>query len=224
MVLSISDLKCKAQHYDNGDCEEGLIIDMPINGMHDQKIAEKLMELPDDQLTLSTAIRICRQVELTNLHLQSLNSTKNEEHIHLVHRGRGRGHGRGRGSRHQPNNQYEADSGQQERNDYCNHCCCQNYPNVRCPALDCFCGTCGQKGHYQRSPMSHINKSDQGSQKDYRRSRGRGRQQNRGRGRGNYVYYADDQYYDDSYAYDDNKDDESYDVEDGYDELCEPFD
>ena len=38
------------------------------------------------------------------------------------------------------------------------------------------------------------------------------------------MYYADDQYYDDSYAYDDDKDDESYDVEDGCDELCESFD
>ena len=216
----ISDLKRKAQHCDYGDCEEGLIVDMLINRVRDQKITEKLMELPDDQLTLSTAIRICRQVELTNSHLQSLNSTKNEEHVHLVHRG----HGRGRGSRRRPNDRHEADSGQQERNDRCNRCCRQHYPNVRCPALDRFCGTCGEKGHYQQSPMCHINKSDQGSQRGCRRSRGRGRQQNRGRGKGNYVYYADDQYYDDSYAYGDNKDDESYDVEDGYVELCEPFD
>ena len=43
--------------------------------------------------------------------------------------------------------------------------------------------------------MCYINKNDQGSQRDYRRSRGIGRQQNRGRGRGNYVYYADDQYH-----------------------------
>ena len=149
------------------------------------------MELPDDQLTLGNAIRICRQVELTNSHLQSLNSTKNEEHVHLVHHGRGRG----RGSRRQPNNQYEADRGQQERNDRCNRCCRQHYPNVRCPALDRFCGTCGQKGHYQRSPMCTSAKMIKLA-RDYRRSRGRGRQQNRGRGRGNYVYYADDQYYD----------------------------
>ena len=169
------------------------------------------------RLTLGNAIRICRQVELTNSHLQLLNSTKNEEHVHFVHHGRGRG----RGSRRQPNDRYEADRGQQERNDRCNRCCRQHYPNVRCPALDRFCGTCGQKGHYQRSPMCHISKNDQGSQRDYRRSRGRGRQQNRGRGRGNYVYYADDQYYDGSYEYDDNKDDESYDVDDDYDEICE---
>ena len=212
----ISELKRKAQHCEYGDCEEGLIVDMLINRVRDQKITEKLMELPDDQLTLSTAIRICCQVELTNSHLQSLNSTKNEEHFHLVHRGRG--------SRRRPNDRHETDSGQQECNDRCNRCCRQHYPKVRCPALDRLCGTCGQKGHYQQSPMCHINKSDQGSQRGYRRSRGRGRQQNRGRGRGSCVYYADDQYYDDSYAYDDNKDDESCDVDDGYDELCEPFD
>ena len=144
-----------------GDREEGLIVDMLINRVHDQKITEKLMELPDDQLTLSTAIRICRQ----NSHLQSPNSTKNEEHVHLVHRGRGRR----RGSRRQPNDRHEADSGQQEHNDRCNHCCRLHYPSVRCPALDRFCGTCGQKGHYQQSAMCQINKSDQGSQRGYRR-------------------------------------------------------
>ena len=128
------------------------------NRVRDRKITEKLMELPDDQQTLSTAIRICRQVELTNSHLQSLSSTKNEEHVHLVHHGCGRGCG----SRHQPTDRHEADSGQQERSGRCNRCCHQHYPNVRCPALDCFCGICGQKGHYQRSPMCHINKSDQG--------------------------------------------------------------
>ena len=74
-----SDLKHKAQHCDYGDREEGLIVDMLINRVCNQKITEKLMELPDDQLTLSNAIRICRQVELTNSHLKSLNSTKNEE-------------------------------------------------------------------------------------------------------------------------------------------------
>ena len=38
------------------------------------------------------------------------------------------------------------------------------------------------------------------------------------------MYYADDQYYEDLYVYHDNKDDESYDAEDDYDELCESFD
>ena len=123
----ISDLKRKAQHCDYGDHEEGLIVDMLINRVRDQKITEKLMELPDDQLTLGNATRICRQVELTNSHLQSLNCSKNEEHVHFVHRGRGRG----RGSRRQPNDRYEADRGQQERNDRCNRCCRQHYSSVR---------------------------------------------------------------------------------------------
>ena len=56
----ISDLKRKAQHCDYGDREEELIIDMLINRVCDQKITEKLMELPDDQLTLSNTIRIPR--------------------------------------------------------------------------------------------------------------------------------------------------------------------
>ena len=80
---------------------------MLINCVRDQKITEKLMELLDDQLNLSTAIQVYRQVELTNSHLQSLNSIKNEEHVHKAHCERGRGHG----SRHQPNNRCDTDHG-----------------------------------------------------------------------------------------------------------------
>ena len=93
----ISELKRKAQHCEYGDREEGMIVDMLINRVQDGKCTEKLMELPDEQLTLANAVRVCRQVELTQAHLQALSSTKSEEHVHKAfQRGRGRGRGRQR--------------------------------------------------------------------------------------------------------------------------------
>ena len=57
------------------------------------------MEEQDDQMTLDTASRICRQVELTDAYIKALDSSKSEEHVHYAdrqqHRGRG-GYGNGK--------------------------------------------------------------------------------------------------------------------------------
>ena len=120
-VLSfISDLKRKAQYCDYGDREESLIVDMLINRVNDPKCTEKLMELPDEELTLANATRICRQVELTTAHLKALNDVNHEADVHQMHKAdvhrtyRGCSRGRARGSRRQKEHYH---------NQECNRCC-----------------------------------------------------------------------------------------------------
>ena len=217
----IAELKRKAQHCDYGDREEGLIVDMLINRVHDPKCTEKLMELPDEELTLNNAIRVCRQVELTNSHLKALNSVKNEEHVHTAYRGRS--NSRSRGSRRQQADR--RDRRYQEHAQPCDRCCREHNANGKCPASDRFCGTCGEKGHYFRSPLCRANKSRRDNPQGSRgfRRQFRGKQQNTGRGRSRYrdVHYADD-YYDDEYIYDDGV--ARNDVDEDCDDLCEAFD
>ncbi len=227
----IAELKRKSQYCDYGDREEGFIVDMLINRVHDAKCTEKLMELSDDQLTLTNAIRVCRQVELTNSHLKSLSNTKSEEHVHKAYRESGRS--RNRSSRRPP-----SDRRHQSRVRVCDRCCRQHDGDERCAAIDRYCGTCGKKGHYQRSPLCSM-KDDRSRPRDFRQFRGNRDNRSRGRGqghrgRGRHVYYADDddaQYdYDDNvlyahYDYDDNVPYNAHDVTtDEYDEMCESFD
>ena len=122
--------------------EEGFIVDMIINKIGDDKCTEKLMELPDRELTLNNAIRVCMQVELTNAHLKSLHDSHTEQHIHQAHSaGSNRGRGRGR--------VVVRGRGYQETNQYCTRCC-RAHGYGECRAYHRYCGTCGEKGHFTR--------------------------------------------------------------------------
>ena len=232
----IAELKRKAQHCDYGDREEGLIVDMLINRVNDRKCTERLMELTDADLTIPNAMRVCRQVELTNSHLESLNSVKNEEHVHRTQpqRGQSRGNSRNRFSRNRDYNRGGAKGNDdryrdgERRKPPCDRCCGKHGRDNRCPAFDRYCGSCGEKGHYQRSPrcsQKHSQSRDTTSRT--RRTTGtvpRGGRQRR-------VHYTDDDVEYDNY--DDNYDDdndvygyngyENYDDDHDVDDVCESF-
>lgn len=47
---------------------------MIINGVYDMKFSEKLMANPPGKLTMDKVFQTCRQVELTNVHLKTLDA------------------------------------------------------------------------------------------------------------------------------------------------------
>ena len=200
----ISDLRSKARYCEYGDKEEGIIIDMIINKIRDEKCTERLMELRDEELTLNNVMRICRQVELTQAHVKKLQSenTGEKQVNHTQYR---RGQSRGRP--------------QQRRQFECQKCCRNHGYDQYCRADNEFCGACGQKGHYRRSPLCPINSKEgtgqgrgpnsRGYYRGTSRSRGRGNHSqgrgNRSRGRGNQRVqrgrYGQNVYYTDNYDY-----------------------
>ena len=69
MMSFITELKRKAEYCDYGDKKDSFICDMVINKINDSRCTERLMELPDRELTLDNVIQICRQVKLTKSHV-----------------------------------------------------------------------------------------------------------------------------------------------------------
>ena len=158
----MSDLKSRARYCNCGDSEESMIVDMLINKCRDEKCTEKLMELRDEQLTLNTAIRICRQMELTQSHLKTLSEKTREEQIHraeVARRGQpGRGRGPGRRKRRGRGHGRGAYQGWMP---FCDRCC-KHHHFTNCPAFHKYCDTCGEKGHFNRSARCSQKMSGQG--------------------------------------------------------------
>ena len=102
----IAELRRKAEHCDYGTAKEGFICDKIINGINDEKISERLLELPDDEVTLDKVIQVSRQVELTAAHLKVIKGSTGDSDKQTVNqirkndraswkRGRSRGHSNG---------------------------------------------------------------------------------------------------------------------------------
>lgn len=218
----ISELKRKARYCQYGDREESMICDMVINRINDAKCSERLMELSDDQLTLSNVMKICRQVELTKAHVTSITKSGGEQQVNRVYQGRGRhrgrrsrGQGRGDFSRRPYRSQYRG--GYQGDRNFCDRCC-KYHPQNDCPAYHQFCGSCGERGHFKKSPRCKVNGQSNSNSGQYSQRRPGNRQFHRGRyssrgrfrpsGRRQNVHFSDNDYYNDGY------DNEYYD--DGY--------
>lgn len=212
----ISELKQKARHCDYGEKEESFIVDMVINKVHDVKCTERLMELPDDQLTLQNVIRVCRQVELTQSHLVALKSENTgEQPVHRVqrenhgNRGRMRSYSRGRGR------SYSRGGSRQQHELRTCHKCCRKHDG-HCKADYEFCGKCGEKGHFKKSPLCKANKSDT----RYTRGYGGRPYQQRGKDR-QYQTYRQNVHYsntdgEDRNQVDENKLNEMFDMFDAF--------
>ena len=136
----IAELKRKADYCDFGDRKESLICDKVINGIRDQRCAERLLDIPDSELTLDRVIQVCRQCELTQMHMKATDPKNNNEVAQVNRtqtRGRGRARGRGRST---PRGR----GGYQGSDPYCDKCGKHHGPN-RCPAFHKTCDVCHQK-------------------------------------------------------------------------------
>ena len=136
MMSFIAELKKKAEYCDYGDKKDSVICDMVINKINDNHCTERLMELPDRELTLDNVIQICRQVELTKSHVDSLSKDNGETQVHQAQRSRGRGRGRGRGRQ---NHRQSNSQGYQGNSPYCKRCC-RHHDQGYCKAYDQYCG------------------------------------------------------------------------------------
>ena len=169
----IAELKRKARYCQYGDKEESFICDMVINRVNDAKCSERLMELNDEQLNLANVMRICRQVELTKAHIDNLSKDKGNAsaHVNRVQTDRGRWRGRGNRGRWR--------SGSRGRTSRSSHIdcdrCCNHHPPNECNAYNQYCGSCGEMGHFKKSPRCSMNNGQsprRGTRPDYG---GRGR-------------------------------------------------
>ena len=151
----IADLKAKAHHCEYGEAEESILIDRIIQGVRNSHVKMRLLDLEDDELTLSNCIRVCRASELTQSQL------KDEKPVHKASaqqsssRSRGRGRRpRSRGSSHAYGRGSRAEDKSRSTTTYniCNACCRRHEPG-RCPAYISFCAACGGKGHFARSTI-----------------------------------------------------------------------
>ena len=169
----IAELRRKAEHCDYGAAKEDFICDKIINAVNDEKISERLLELPDEEVKLNKVIQVCRQVELTAAHLKVIKGDKgsasSDEKSSVNHvrqksdksawkRGRARGRARGRGDTCQSNSSRSSD--------VCDKCCLVHQQG-QCKASYRRCDVCGEKGHYAKSTLC--------SGRNRNMSRGRGR-------------------------------------------------
>ena len=239
----IADLKHKIEMCEYGDAGESILCDRIIDGLRDEfhRTKRELIEL-EENLNLENCIKICRREELTSLQLKQ--SSHDREDVHRVQpqsqtqRGRGRQRGsiRGRGYSSQ------SDSYGDRRYDQALHTNCQkclrSHPPRRCPAFDEYCGKCGTKGHYARSPLCTApqKKFDSGNYGYDRPYRGSARGQIRGnRGSRDHrrdVHFMNDtddneydyKMYDHDNMYNDKLcDDNMYDIDNGVDQMTEMF-
>ena len=173
----IAELKQKAELCEYGERKESFICDKIINGINDSKVAERLLDIPDDSLTLERVITVCRQCELSRAHLQYFDKNEVQEVKQVNKQGRGRGRsrgrgfdgrgrgsdGRGRGNQYnrsygnsanpRQNTPHNSDSiGYQGHLPYCKFCC-KHHERRKCPAYNRNCDSCGQKGHFKNSSL-----------------------------------------------------------------------
>ena len=160
MMSFMAELKCKAEYCDCGLRKDSFICDRVINKINDTRCTEQLMEL-SDQETLDNVIRICRQVELTRLHVDALGGGSGKTRVHVARniRGHGRSRGRGYGGSQTQSHRHQNDSNMP----YCKSCCRNSYQG-QCKASDQFCGACGQRGHLKESPYCSQNRENAGRQ------------------------------------------------------------
>ena len=205
----IVELKRKAELCDFGDQKESLICDKIINGVEDERCTERLLDIPDNELTLKKVCHVCRQVELTKAHIKIMKSksTKDVKKVYSNARGRSRGsrqmNYRGRQSREshdnwrhesrdwRGNSRHSATAqfsyGQCEK-------CCKRHSEGQCRAVHEYCGACGEKGHFKRSILCrnrprrsenqrYENHRPQGHRRNSYNFRGRPYNRNYGSGR-----------------------------------------
>ena len=230
LVKFVGELKLRAKYCGFDDKEDGLIMDLVINKGNDADAAEKLMQLPNKDVTFNNIKQICRQVETVNTHVRKMKMDKKDNTVHKAtphasggyHRGSARGAGsRGsgghRGYRGRSGSHRGGGGGYQGRDPYCDRCNRHHDPSY-CRAANEYCGACGQRGHYKKSPRCRENQSHSQSQ-GYSRGRGHGRGRARGyRGQGHpHNVHLADNYAPSHYGGADYEDYEEY-------ELSEQFD
>lgn len=174
----ISDLKQKADLCEYGPQKNAFICDKIINSVNDNKLIERLLDIPDDDLTLDRVTTICRQYELAQTHLRVIDKTDKSEDVHFFKRqqpaGRGFNQHRGRGRPPSRPPRRDAKPGYQGTLPSCKYCM-KHHPRGKCPAYNQNCNTCGRKGHFQSSSMCEGTRGTSHSYKhNPRRNRGQG--------------------------------------------------
>lgn len=212
----IADLKHKIKDCEYGDAAESILCDRIIQGIRDEHVKTRLLDLTDDELTVDNAIRICRASELTSHQVKVLGESAQALHARSSSGSsyqwrRGRGQGRGRG---QPMDGRSARRDEQPRT--CARCC-KPHGYGQCPAYDKFCGNCGEKGHFMRSAICPRKCDDQRSGRRMITGKTNSRGRGRGRRRGQRVHKVND----DAYVDNDNMCD---DVDNVYGEQNEKYD
>jgi len=87
----IAELKRKAAYCEYGENSDSFICDKIINGVNDEKCSERLLDIPDEELTLSRVVHVCRQCELTKAHLKTISQSDKTDVKQVNTRGRSRG-------------------------------------------------------------------------------------------------------------------------------------
>ena len=134
----IADLKPKINDCEYGEAANSILCDRIVQGIKNNHVKTRLLDLPDDELTVENAIKICRASELTSEQVRALGETE------VKHARTFNGNRRGRG---------RAATWQRERSE--THCdrCGRTHERYKCPAYNKFCGSCGQRGHFARSTI-----------------------------------------------------------------------
>lgn len=147
----IAELKRKAEHCDFRDNKDSFICDKIINSVNNEKCSERLLDLPDDELTLNKVTQICRQVELTTAHLKKLTFNNNHSETMQNVNSTSTSNNRGRQAAG-PRRFSTRGRGYQGTLPFCPKCCRHHF-NGACPAAYQYCGSCGQIGHYSKSSL-----------------------------------------------------------------------
>lgn len=121
-----------AEACDFGDQLDYNVRDRILFGMIDDKLADRLMEKSDDELTVDNVIKWCRLAELSKIN-------RGVEGLQVEEAAVGR---RGRQNT-RPKTRKPGDKCQKCGNN-------EHTGNATCPAKDAFCHKCNKKGHFKR--------------------------------------------------------------------------
>ena len=212
----VADLKHKARECGYGPIEESMICDKVIQGVRDQSLKMRLLDLDAEEQTLVNVVKLCKSSEYTQKRMsRELSDNHKEAAVHqtfqrgahdgvYAHRHQGRGFPR----RPYRQNFYRGHAHRQPQGN-CVYCC-RSHGSGECPAYERYCGVCGQKGHYGRSTVcpqakGHPQVPIHGSRNYRGLTRGSPRGWRHGRGR--FVHYVD---CDNAHTYERNHDYDPY--------------
>ena len=150
----ISDLQHQVTDCEYGTASSSLLCDRIVQGIRDEHVKMRLLDLGDDDLTVESAIRICRASELTRKQANALSETT----VHHADEGyagaprRRQNGGRDGASRYKPrddggdvtSSRRQSNGGRCER-------CTRRHERGRCPAYEKTCNRCGERGHFAAS-------------------------------------------------------------------------
>ncbi|XP_072022545.1 uncharacterized protein [Amphiura filiformis] len=146
----VTELRTRSQSCEFDTLKDGLIRDMIVIGVKDNKLRESLLQ--DAELTLDTALKKCRAKEQSRKQAKELVKSGTSSHVDTVNRNKRPTGTRPRQQQSQARQQSHQKSNPHQKTESssskCGRCGKHHKNKDECKALKIECFKCGKKGHF----------------------------------------------------------------------------